>query len=414
MPRHTLDNWVRKLKTMDVMLTKHKEEDVYNHMVKIHEKANELFDKYEAKYRAIMKEFEDEENHVYAKYDWRQGEPSRFWKESADHWYSVDCTEDEKEIVNKEYFYLVHEIWGDFMMCDKYSQEWREEKPDWSDMVIDVDRIHNILKNVCDTIKTYENMDFLKFKSRWEIADKDWIEQQKHKKEHLKSHPKIELPKTTVHNEIPGPYPEAPLKDDCIFCRQHWEEMKPRYDKAIEIWSKNKQEWDEYQQKQQLEDEKKRIKKERIIKDFVACFDLKEDLHCHVCDYEAKDSYELHEHKNSVSHKKNCRYCKVCNHQCRTDEEFDEHLETLKHKNKEEGVEEVQKSKEEIKKSRYCEVCQLQCRTDKEYDNHIESKRHKQNAGLVEKVKIYKCNHCDYQTTIKCNFEKHIVAKSHQ
>lgn len=413
MPRHTLDSWVRKLKTMDVMLTKHKEDDVYNHMVKMHEKAEELFEKYDAKYRTIMKEFEEEENHMYAKYDWRQGDPSRFWLKNADRWYSVDCMEDEKEIVEKEYFYLVHEIWADFMICDKYSEEWREDKPDWSDMVTNVDRIHNILKNIPDTIKCYEAMDFMKYKSRWQTADKDWIEEEKYKKEHLKKHPKIQLPKTTVYDEIPEPYPEAPLRDDCIFCKKHWEEMKSKYDKAIEIWSQNKQEWDEYNKKQQLEDEKKRIKKERVIKDFIACFDLKEDLHCHVCDFTAKDSYELHDHKSSVSHKKNCRYCKVCNHQSRTDEEFDEHLETLKHKNKEEGIEEVEKTKEDIKKSRYCEICQLQCRTDNDYNYHLETTKHKKNAGLIEKVKIYKCNHCDYQTTIKCNFEKHIVSKNH-
>ena len=414
MPRHTLDRWVYKLKTMDVLLTKHKEEDIYNHMVKIHQTAEELFEKYETKYRNILKEFDDEENHIYAKYNWRQGDPSRFWLKNADDWYLVDIPEDEHTSIREEYFLVCHQIWADFMICDKYSEEWREEKPDWCSMLRDIDRIHNILKEVSDTIKSYEAMDFTKFKLRWEKADKVWIEEEKLRKEHNKNHPKIQLPSTSGLESEPAPYPSEPLKNDCVFCHQHWEEMKSTYNKAVEIWARDKQEWEEYSRKQALEDEKKKAKMERVIKSFVSSFDVKEDLNCYICDFKAKDSYELYEHKNSPSHKKNCRYCKICNHQSRTDDEYDEHCQTLKHKNKEEGIEEAEKSKEDIKKSRYCEVCDLQCRNDADYSHHLETTKHKKNAGLIEKVKIYKCNHCDYQTTIKCNYEKHIVSKKHQ
>lgn len=414
MPRHTLDRWVYKLKTMDVLLTKHKEDDVYNHMVKMHEKANELFEKYETKYRTILKEFDNEDNHMYAKYNWRLGEPSRFWLNNAEDWYLVDVADDDKEMIKAEYLMLVYEIWCDFMICDKYSEEWRDQKPDWSTMVTNVERMHLMLKEIPDTLKCYEAMDFSKYKAKWQREDKDWIEENNREKEHKKSHPTIQLPSPINLEQVPAPYPSAPLKDDCIYCRQHWEEMKPRYDRAVQLWETNKQEWEEYVKQKQIEDDKIREKRERAIKSFVACFDHKEDLHCHICNFEAKDSLELYDHNQSASHRKNCRYCKICQHQCRTDAEYEDHLETLKHKNKEEGVEDVRPSKEDIKKSRYCEVCQLQCRTDKEFQNHIDSKRHKQNAGLIEKVKVYKCSHCDYETTIKCNFEKHIVAKKHQ
>lgn len=414
MPRHTLDSWVRKLKTITVLLTKHKEEDIYNHMVKMYEKAEELFEKYDNKYRAILKEFDDEENHMYAKYNWRQGDPSRFWLKNAREWYLVDVTEDEKEVIEKEYLLLIYEIWADFMICDKYSEEWQQEKSNWCDMVRDIERMHNMLKEIPDTIKTYEAMDFMKYKSRWQEIDKDWIAEEALRKDHIKNHPKIELPSVTNLEVEPNEYITEPLRNDCIFCKQHWEEMRPKHDRAVEIWLKAKQDHDEYIRLQALEDEKKRIKREKAVKDFVSSFDLKEDLHCYVCEFEAKDCYELYEHKNSASHKKNCRYCKICNHQCRTDDEYDEHCETLKHKNKEEGIEEVEKSKEEVKKSRYCEVCNLQCRNDADYQYHLETTKHKKNAGLIEKVKIYKCNHCDYQTTVKCNYEKHIVSRKHQ
>lgn len=412
MPRHTLDRWVYKIKTMDVCLTKHKEDDIYTHMIKMHEKAQTLFEKYNAKYETILKELDDDENHMYAKYNWKLGEPSRFWKKHANEWYIVDVADDDKEIVQNEIKFL-YEIWADFQLCNKYSSEWCTEKADWISMTEDIDNIHTVLKNVSDTIRVYEATDYVKYKSKWERENKQWIEENKQEKEHIKSHSKIQLPSPTNRDKVPDPYPEKPLVDDCIHCKKHWEEMRIKYDTVIEMWIKNKQEWDNYLKQQEIENEKKRVKRERAVKQFVASLDIKEDLHCHICDYEAKDDLDLYDHRQSSSHKKNSRYCKVCSHQCRTDEEFEDHLETLKHKNKEEGIEVVEKSKEDIKKSRYCEICNIQCRNDADYAHHVETTKHKKNAGLIEKVKIYKCEHCDYQTTIKCNFEKHIVAKNH-
>jgi hypothetical protein len=413
MPRHTLDSWVRKLRTIDVLLTKHKEEDIYNHMVKMYNKYQELFEKYETKKDNIMKEFDNEENHMYKVYNWKLGDPSRFWLKNADEWYLVDVPEDEKQTVRIEYMFFFFEIWADFMVCDKYSEEWGEEKPEWSSMVADVERCHGIIKNVSETIKLYEEMDFCKYKALFEKENKDWIESENLRKEHKKNHPKIELPNPTNLEKEPEPYPTEPLVKDCIHCKEHLEETKSRYDRAVELWLKNKQEDDDYKRQQELEDEKKRLKREKAVKNLIACFDMKEELDCDICSFTAKDTYELYEHRNSPSHKKNCRYCKVCNHQSRTDDEYDQHCQTLKHINKENGIEEVEKTKEDIKKSRYCEICSLQCRNDADYSHHLTTLKHKKNAGLIEKVKIYKCTHCDYQTTIKCNYEKHIVAKNH-
>lgn len=370
MPRHTLDRWVYKINTMDVCLTKHKENDIYTHMVKMHKKAEELFEKYDGKYRAILKEFNDEQTHIYARYNWRQGEPSRFWKKNAESWYLTDIGDDEREFVAIEYFSLFH-IYADFMVCDKYINEWNEEKPDWNTMVHEVTTFHNTLKDVADSIKLYEEMDFVKYKALWVAKDKEWIDEQAYKKEHSKTHPVIERPSPTNLDVEPQPYPSQPLRDDCIYCKQHWEEMKPKYELSVQVWSKNKQEQIEWETEQKLESQKSKQTREQRAKAYEQWL-VKQDpinLHCDHCEYEAND-----------------------------DDEFDEHMKSEEHK----------------KKSRFCKVCNLQCRNDADYAYHIETTKHKKNAGLIEKVKIYKCNHCDYQTTVKCNFEKHIVAKNHK
>jgi len=368
MPRHILDKWTYKLKTMDVCITQHKEEDVYNHMVKMHKKAEELFEKYKSIYDKILNEDLDTDKNMYKRYNWRQGEPSRFWLKNVEQWYMVDLTDDEKEIAQAEYF-SIYQIWADFTICDKNGDDWLCENPDWNDMLNDVNRIHNFLKNSYDTIRLYENVAYHEAKQEWQRIDGEWIQEQDHKKEH-KKHPRIELVSTTDTSIIPVAYPKAPLRDDCSYCKQHWEEMKPKYELSIKIWSQNKQEEIEWEKQKQLESEKSKQEREKRVKEYEQWLKKQDPINlcCEHCNFEAEDDFDLEEHKKTEEHKKNSRFCKVCN---------------------------------------------LQCRNDADYKYHIETMKHKKNAGLIEKVKIYKCTKCDYQTTIKCNFEKHIVVKNH-
>lgn len=368
MPRHTLDRWVYKIKTMDVCLTKHKEEDIYNHMVTMYKKAEEIFNKYEAKYRAILKEFDDDENHMYARYNWKQGDPSRFWKKQADMWFLADVAEDNRESVSAEYF-SIFQIYSDFMMCDKYAEEWNEQKPDWNSMIYEITQFHSILKDVGETIKLYEEMDFNKYKALWIAKNKDWIDEQERFKEHTKTHPKIELPSTTNLDKDPDPYPENPLRDDCSYCKQHWEEMKPKYDKAIEIWKRNKQDELDWLQQKELETSKNRLEREQKAKAYQQWLKKQDpiNLHCDHCNFTAEDDLDLDEHNETEEHKEKARFCKYCN---------------------------------------------IQCPSDYAYRNHIETVKHKKNVGLINATpKVYKCNKCDYETITKANYERHCFSK---
>lgn len=369
MPRQTLEGWVRKLHTLNVLLTKNTEDDIYNHMIKLHQQAEELFEKYDAKYDSIIKELEDEENHMYAKYNWRQGDPSRFWKKNADNWYSVDCSDEQREEVEREYFLITYDIWADFMICDKYANHWNEEKPEWKDMLRDIEKIRNLMMAHSELIKVYEQTDYVKYKSRWQIKDREWIQENELLQWH-KDHPRIEVPSTTDLDILPDEYPTQPLRDDCKYCKKHWEDMKPKHELAVKIWNANAKEHREWQM--QKEWEQKQLKEERELRakayqEHIAKKDSIK-LHCEHCDYQAHNEFELEDHNKTEEHKK---------------------------------------------KSRFCNICNLQCRNDADYKYHLETTKHKKNAGLIEKVKIYKCSHCDYQTTIKCNYQKHIVAKNH-
>jgi len=413
MPRHTLDKWTYKLKTIDVCITQHKEDDIYNHMVKMHDRIQELYKKYRAKYDQIINIELDSETNMYKTYNWRQGDPSRFWKKNADSWYAVDVPEQDRELVEAEWF-QIYQIWADFKICDnpEYHNDWLYEKEDWKDMVHETDKIHGFMKNSYETITLYEYMAYEEAKREWKQKDKDWIEEQERKKEH-KKHPLIQLPSVTNLDVEPELYPSQPLRDDCMYCKQHWEEMKPKYELAIQIWSKNKQEEIEWENQTKLEDEKIRKERERKTKEYEQWSAKQEpvDLHCHECEYKAKNVRDLENHNESEQHKKKLIYCKVCSLQCRSEYDYNNHISSQKHCKKEEDL---KRDTDSEKKARYCEVCEIQCRNAKEYEHHLDTTKHKKNAGLIEKVKVYKCSKCDYQTTIKCNYEKHIVNKKHQ
>jgi hypothetical protein len=354
---------------MDVCITQHKEEDVYNHMVKMYKRMEEIFEKYKAVYDKIIKVDLDSDTNIYTKYNWRQGDPSRFWKKNANRWYFVDVAENDHEQTQTEWF-QIYQIWADFMICDNkdHGHDWLSEKEDWQDMVHEVNTMHGFMTNTFETIELYEKMAYHEAKQEWLRIDRAWIEENDRKKEHTK-HPSIELPSPTNHEKIPEPYLEQPLRDDCIYCKQHWEEMKPKYERAVQIWSQNKQEWDEYQAEEELKNQKNRKQREQKAKEYDQ-WQARQDpmnLHCEQCEYEAEDDDDLDQHNETEEHKEKLRFCKCCN---------------------------------------------LQCSSEYAYKNHLETTKHKKNAGLIDNgPKVYKCKDCDYETITKANFERHCYSK---
>ena len=303
MPRQSLDKWTCKLKTMDVSITKHKREDIYDHMKKMHTKMIELHDKYKGMLENILNELEYSQDNAYhhTKYNWRKGKPLRFWKNNVDNWYLADAKEDDYEHISNEIF-MMHKIYADFMVCDKYMMEAQEDNQEWNDYVCDVTKMSGLMKNSYGLIKLYEECVFRKCKDEWFIKDHEWIAESQRKSEH-KTHLHIQLPFVTNREIVPEPYPSEPLRDDCAYCKQEWEETKPKYEKAVEMWTYNKKEYDDFleEEAKKLEDQRQKqalkIRQQAKPKE-------KKDLCCKDCEFEALDEEEFDEHFESIEHKK--------------------------------------------------------------------------------------------------------------
>jgi hypothetical protein len=337
-------------------------------MVKMHDHIQELYEKYKVKYDKIVNVELDSETNMYKTYNWRLGEPSRFWKKNADQWYLSDVLEQDRERIQAEWF-QIYQIWADFMICDrKERHEVFSEKECWNDMVYNAGKIHGFMKDTYDTIALYENMAYEEAKREWKQKDKDWIREQEEKKDH-KQHPVIQLPSTMFLDVEPEPYPEHPLRHDCIYCKRHWEEMKSRYERTVQIWNEHKQEQIEWEMNNKLQEEKRRKEREERAKEYeLRLASLPPvNLHCEHCNFEADDDDDLENHNESEEHKEKLRFCKYCN---------------------------------------------LQCPSEYAYKNHLETTKHKKNAGLIESgPKVYKCKDCEYETITKANFERHCYSK---
>jgi hypothetical protein len=371
MPRKSLDKWVYKLKTIDICVTRHTLDDIYEHMKSIHKRMTDIHDKYKTVFEGVLNELEYSETNAYhyTKYNWRKGHPSRFWLENVDRWYIADAPEDEQERISNEVF-LMFQIFADFMVCDNYITEW-DDNTEWKDLVYDVSKMNGLLKNSFTMIRMYESHVFQKCKDEWFIKDQEWIKESERKAQH-KKHLTIDLPSVMDREIEPSPYPSAPLRDDCVYCTQHWEETKPKYEKAVDFWKSNKKDHDDWMEEQAKQREEQRRNKELKAEQLKALATKnarkQKDLCCKDCDYEAEDEDEYEEHTETVEHKKNMLFCKACNTQCGNEKAFLIHNETTKHK---------------------------------------------KNVGLIDKIRVFKCTKCEYQTYTRCNFEKHIINKKH-
>ena len=74
-------------------------------------------------------------------------------------------------------------------------------------------------------------------------------------------------------------------------------------------------------------------------------------------------------------------------------------------------IEKKKENKNEIISSLYCKSCKTQCRNKTEYSFHINSAKHKN--LLTPKQTIFTCVECNYTTTFKQHYEKHITTKTH-
>ena len=65
------------------------------------------------------------------------------------------------------------------------------------------------------------------------------------------------------------------------------------------------------------------------------------------------------------------------------------------------------------KKKNMCSICNLQCKSSKLYETHINCSRHKKKIEATN-TRNFCCKQCDYSTSRKSQYDRHIITDKHQ
>lgn len=139
----------------------------------------------------------------------------------------------------------------------------------------------------------------------------------------------------------------------------------------------------------------------------------KKDLQCHVCDYKARDNYQLKEHVRYHHDKIFDHVCKICGSKAINNSALKMHVKSL-HLNVKYPCDKCtlefrnpsilsHHKKKEHEQIRYpCLQCDVKLSTKKELKRHTEV-RH---LGVK-----YRCDKCGHEVSTKINLKKHILVK---
>ena len=133
------------------------------------------------------------------------------------------------------------------------------------------------------------------------------------------------------------------------------------------------------------------------------------DYYCDACKMQFYNKKELEDHQHKLFHKRNAKVdhtCDVCNITFGFPSQLEAHKETQKHKEAEIG------NKQDIY---YCKECDFETKFKSQWNIHCDTKKHKIAVGEIEERETHFCRDCDYTTKyesqwkIHCNTQRHKI-----
>lgn len=361
MPRPTLPNELKDIGMMEVLLTHHTEENLWDFYKNKGELVEEVTDTIrKAKDRWLEKVFD---RNPYNDHNWRKGRPARLDKSN---WMKYLTEEDTEKYHSLRY------LMKDLHICNKVFN-WAETKPEFDDIKWSTERLFTMSSDTME-FELYENLRYNQAKEKWEEEDKEWIEEQKvityHKTHHRPKGWKEEhwdkMDEFERNWHIRGGY-DLEYHEECKYCVKEQEDKERRERELIEYEEREAKRIEEADRKwrEQREAERRAKEEERARIPVVT-------YHCDVCNYTTQSSYLWDEHTDSRPHK------------------------TMKNM-----------------KDWYCKECEIQCRNLGDWTAHLQTKKHKYNVGEMKKQTEYHCEKCNYTTGHRQNFDKHLTTKAH-
>ena len=370
MPRPTLPAALKMLKTMEVVLTKTTQEEIWEHFNNVFlsydEKANYFFD--------ILVELEENisQSNPFARASFSTSQnmnnyPARKYADAEA--YKIFDKENEFE----RYLYLF-KIKSDLERCNS-SLNWDKDDEKKDQYITWVNKAYKVCEKMkwkLNSLSETEHSQYFIAKRNWENANKEQIEREKLMNDH-KFHRSInyfeDLFKSDPYRAELWYRNVMPLYvSECVYCIRERETQKLREEQMFAR---------AVQQQQEAEEDRKYRKMEEQIEREI----------------EEEKRQELESQKHT---------CEMCEYTTSSGSKYDIHLA----------------SKEHISKSRskafYCKPCETQSRSQLEHENHCNSSKHKKKTGEIVEPENYHCEPCNFTTPSKHLFKQHNEGKKHK
>jgi hypothetical protein len=367
MPRPTLPDSFSRVRSMNVLLTKHTAEEVWDHLARgfsnFECKAQEYIDKL----NGLICDFR--RDCPYNRIDWRRNYTSGSASKHRIDTLMWNGYEDE-----------------DFDRLWDYGRDLHILKDEFKDKE-DYDRFARMSANFQDAMrllrKEYERIEkhaWESCKRNWEIEDAEWIKYQEFVKEH-RNHKSVEEQTKNRDNYIKqypaeremllgGRWEIVDYTLTCSLCQAAAQEAK----RIEELIAQREIELARANEAWRAEKEAERKAKEEEKRSAYASLPV---MTCDACKFTTKSNSAWEVHEESKDHKNNVRdqslFCEKCNHRSRCRAEHVFHLHSKKHL----GEVEVKE-----KPSLYCEICDYTAKNKGNYDYHMKSNKHIKKAGV--------------------------------
>lgn len=380
MPRASLPSEC-VLRTMDVLVTKHTEEDILKHMLSYKESAYKAIEECRKYLDPILEEYHY--SNPYEHLDWSRyyekkakKHPSPFKRQYEKIWSYFPDGEKYSELLD-----ILLNYRKDITTCDRVFGWSQKNNQFQQELEYEFNRDFQLLYENERELEFLDGLRFDQSKKNWDKEHQDWLADYELRMEHRK-HRTRESYEAKLKDQLSDPeaykwyggeegyrqnHPFVDTSESCKYCIQEAERRNERA--RIEEERRLKEE----QERQREEEERKKYEEEQqqirqLQKVTIPKF---EPTYCECCDFTAMTKAEWSFHRASK-----------------------EHI-----------------AKEKLKKT-YCATCEIQCKNESDYQVHLQTQKHKKKCG--ELPTQFRCEKCNYETNIKRNFELHCGTKKHK
>jgi len=374
MPRATLPAFLKNAMTMEVMITSHTEDGLWEHITRLYK----FFEDHKDAYKSALSQNQDyyfSDENIYAKFT----DKKKIKRRLFDFYEVVGHSELEN-------YGKCIGFYADLLLFNrafKWDENPEKEEEYW-EMVNEYEPWSSFMRTTEEDTKRMEESHYWKRVSEIEEVTKKWEDENAELVDHKKNHfsksrwdEVLERDKVKKNTDEQDFYMKRNWKiipPNCIFCDEENQKAEEKKRKEQELIT--------------LQENVVEVKQDlKSVKNDVG--EIKADVK------EIKEQLKKMENKPAVEH-----YCEECKYKTTSYSNWDYHINY-----------DVEHKRKQKLKMWFCKICDVQSRTQLEYDNHLGTTKHKNKAeGNTEFV----CEKCEYKTLLRQHWNQHCSTKKHK